>query len=205
MKSTTIASNSRRALCHSQPRARQTRTIRCCVFHPESYSPHPDAIKRRQEAEAARRQRERERSEAQMKQAMGLKWWEGSLPPNMVAVATPRELDMLSRQASASGRTVLINFFQDDCYACRALHGKLKKLAMDHPEVLFLKVNGSTDALRPVFEENEVTKVPYFHCVRDGRVLSRFSASLNPEKLALLRNELLAAGRARQASVISTA
>ncbi|GIL85676.1 hypothetical protein Vretimale_13254 [Volvox reticuliferus] len=179
-------------------RTRQNR-IALRVLASVSYCPHPDAVKRRQEAEALRQQRSREHSEDEMIQAMGLKWWEGSLPGNMIAVTTPRELDILSRQAYAAGRGVLINYFQEDCYACRCLHKKLKQLALDNPEVLFLKVNGSNEALRPVFEDAGVTKVPFFHCVRDGYVLSRFSASLNPEKLALLRKELLAMARARKA------
>ncbi|KAG2502090.1 hypothetical protein HYH03_000582 [Edaphochlamys debaryana] len=111
----------------------------------------------------------------------------------MVAVTTPRELDLLAQKAMLQGRACLINFFQDDCYACRSLHTKLKKLAHDHPDVLFLKVNGSIEAMRPVFEKHGITKVPYFFCLRHGRILSRFSASLNPEKLAMLRKELVAA------------
>ncbi|EFJ52933.1 thioredoxin [Volvox carteri f. nagariensis] len=160
-----------------------------------SYCPHPDAVRRRQEAEAMRQQRSREHSEAQMLQAMGLKWWEGSLPANMVAVTTPRELDMLSRQAYAAGRGVLINYFQEDCYACRCLHKKLKQLAEDHPEVLFLKVNGSNEALRPVFAERGITKVPFFQCARDGELQKPFSASLDPEKLKNLREQLSALAR----------
>ncbi|GLC40978.1 hypothetical protein PLESTB_000960600 [Pleodorina starrii] len=163
-----------------------------------SFCPHPDAVRRRQEAEALRQQRHREQSEAAMIQAMGLKWWEGTLPANMIAVATPRELETLTRQAFATGRAVLINYFQEDCYACRTLHKKLKQMALDNPEVLFLKVNGSNEALRPVFEEEGITKVPFFHCMRDGRVLSRFSASLNTEKLAHLRKEVVAIARAPQ-------
>ena len=160
--------------------------------------------------------------------------------------------------------------------ACRTLHPKLKKLAADHPEVLFLKVNGSREQLRPLFEAHGITKVrarprgraaagrrvmkpgrargvflgspcdvglrqsglglcdpgssacsavplnaaccgspraarpafaaatlqvPFFHAVRDGCVQSRFSASLSPEKLARLRQELQAAAVAfRQAA-----
>ncbi|GIL85677.1 hypothetical protein Vretimale_13254 [Volvox reticuliferus] len=139
-------------------RTRQNR-IALRVLASVSYCPHPDAVKRRQEAEALRQQRSREHSEDEMIQAMGLKWWEGSLPGNMIAVTTPRELDILSRQAYAAGRGVLINYFQEDCYACRCLHKKLKQLALDNPEVLFLKVNGSNEALRPVFEDAGVTKV----------------------------------------------
>ncbi|KXZ45806.1 hypothetical protein GPECTOR_50g600 [Gonium pectorale] len=83
------------------------------------------------------------------------------------------------------------------------LHTKLKKLAQEHPEILFLKVNGSNETLRPVFEEHGVTAVPFFLCIRDGRELSRFSASLSPEKLALLRRELMAAAAARQAALVA--
>jgi hypothetical protein len=85
--------------------------------------------------------------------------WEGTLPANMIAVTTPRELELLSRQAFDAGRAVLINYFQEDCYACRCLHSKLKQMAVENPEVLFLKVNGSNESLRAVFEEQGVMKV----------------------------------------------
>lgn len=77
----------------------------------------------------------------------------------MVVVATPREFETLSRQAYESERAVVINFFQEDCYACRTLHGKLRKLAEDHSNILFLKVNGSVEALHPLFKQHDVTKV----------------------------------------------
>lgn len=153
---------------------------------------HPDALKRRHEAESRRLARERERAEAYAKDAMGLKWWEGTLPPNMVLALSPSMLEILQQQANAAGRLCLINFFAEDCYTCRTLHAKLKKLAQEHSEVLFIKVNGSMEAMRPVFEHLGVTKVPYFMCVRDGDVVSSFTASLSPEKLALLRRELAA-------------
>lgn len=34
----------------------------------------------------------------------------------MVVVRTPACVDLLTQRAAAEGRTVLLNFFQDDCY-----------------------------------------------------------------------------------------
>lgn len=78
-------------------------------------------------------------------------------------------------------------------YVCRTLHPKLKKIAIDNPDMAILKVNGSSDALREVFARYHVTRVPYFKLIRGGKVRSSFSASLSPEKLALLRAEIAAA------------
>lgn len=156
------------------------------------FCPHPDALKRRQEAEQQRRQRERERAEAEAQEASGLKWWEGTLPANMINVLSAYQLDYLTHQANAEGKLVLMNFFTEDCFTCRTLHPKLKKIALDNPDVLFLKLNGSSEALRELFVQNRVTKVPLFQCVRNGWVRSSFSASLAPEKLAYLRAEIAA-------------
>ncbi|PNH06124.1 Thioredoxin-like 2-1, chloroplastic [Tetrabaena socialis] len=177
---------------HHPSRGRSTTSVR--VSASATYCTHPDALKRRLEAEADRHQRAAERAEAQMVAAAGLKWWEGALPPNMVVVGSSHQLQLLKE----TSRPILINWFTEDCYSCRTLHVKLKKIAAENPEILFLKLNGSSEGLKPLFEMFGITKVPYFHVVLDGRVLSEFSASLNPEKLALLRKELRAAVRARQ-------
>lgn len=55
----------------------------------------------------------------------------------------------------------------------------------------------SAAALLPAYHKAHVCRmpcaqVPYFMCVRDGDVVSSFTASLSPEKLALLRRELAA-------------
>lgn len=140
-----------------------------------------------------RRQRDREREEYAAKEACGLKWWEGSLPNNVIVALSARQLDVLVQQANAENRLVMLNMFTEDCYVCRSLHPKLKKIALDNPDMTILKVNGSSDALREVFARYHVTRVPYFKLIRGGKVRSSFSASLSPERLALLRAEIAAA------------
>ena len=71
-------------------------------------------------------------------------------------------------------------------------------------QVQFLKVNGSNPALREVFEDNGVEKVPFFFIVDTrGRIVSRFSASLSPEKFAVLRREIANASRMREAALVT--
>lgn len=139
-----------------------------------------------------RQERERERAEASAKHAKGLKWWEGERPANMVPISNRSELLGLLKEAKSQNKLALVNYFTEDCYTCRSLHPKLKRIASDNPDIVILKVNGSIPSLQPLFEEQGIRKVPLFQFVKAGQVKAEFTASLNPEKLALLRAEIAA-------------
>lgn len=72
------------------------------------------------------------------------------------------------------------------------MHSKIKQIAMDNPDVLWCKLNGSDPSLTGIFEAMEIKKVPYFHMVLDGELAREMTCSLSPEKLSLFRSELAA-------------
>lgn len=112
------------------------------------------------------------------------------MPSNVKILRTAQEFRLALHQYR--GKLLVVNFFTEDCYVCRTMHPKLKKIAGDNPDVVFAKMNGSDEALRPLFEELQITKVPFFHFYRDGTAVTKMSASLNPEKLAVFRAEIAA-------------
>ncbi|GAX84057.1 hypothetical protein CEUSTIGMA_g11481.t1 [Chlamydomonas eustigma] len=139
---------------------------------------HPDAIRRRQEAEERAMLRQKELQSLNS----GGKWWkdEGSVK----LVSSPQQLDNLIK---ASARLVVINFFAEDCYSCKSLHPKLKKIAESNLDVVFVKANGSNPEFASYFHEAGITAVPWFHMYRGGQLVASLSASLSPEKLATFR------------------
>lgn len=107
------------------------------------------------------------------------------MPDNFKHVVGVQEL--VDELATHQKELVVVDFFAPWCGACRSLFPKLKKLAVENPDVRFLGVN---------FEENKqlakglgVKVLPYFHFYRgsDGRV-AEFSASLS--KIQKLRDAL---------------
>lgn len=146
-----------------------------------------DVESRRLALAAERRQRAAEREQQAQAEA---KWWEVDCPSNMVNVTTVQELQAAIASATASGVLAVVNFFAEECYACRSLQPKLRQIARDAPEVAFIKVNGSNEELRVYCEQMGISRIPYFHLYRDGQRVSHFTANMRPEKLRLLRSEI---------------
>lgn len=144
-----------------------------------------DIESRRLALAAERRQRAAERQ-----QEAEAKWWEVDCPSNMVNVSTVQELHSAIAAASSAGVLAVVNFFAEECYACRSLQPKLRQMARDAPEVAFIKVNGSKEELRAYCEQMDITRIPYFHLHRDGQRVAHFTANMQPEKLRLLRSQI---------------
>nr|GLL17817.1 thioredoxin-like 2-1, chloroplastic isoform X1 [Ipomoea trifida] len=112
------------------------------------------------------------------------KWWEKSAP-NMVDInSTEGFLDALS---NAGDRLVIVDFYGTWCASCRALFPKLCKIAEEHQEILFLKVN--FDENKSLCKSLNVKVLPFFQFYRgaDG-LLDSFSCSL--AKLQKLRDAI---------------
>ncbi|XP_059633095.1 thioredoxin-like 2-1, chloroplastic isoform X2 [Cornus florida] len=103
------------------------------------------------------------------------KWWERNAGPNMVDIHSTQEF--LSALSQAGDRLVIVDFYGTWCASCRALFPKLCKIAEQHPEILFLKVN--FDENKPMCKNLNVKVLPFFHFYRgaDG-LLESFSCSL---------------------------
>lgn len=69
---------------------------------------------------------------------------------------------------------------------------KLRQIARDNPDALFLKVNGLVGDLMAYVEAMNITKIPYFHFYKHNKRVAEFSANMRPEKLRLLRAEIAA-------------
>ncbi|KAL0319376.1 UNVERIFIED_CONTAM: Thioredoxin-like 2, chloroplastic [Sesamum angustifolium] len=102
------------------------------------------------------------------------KWWEKNAGPNMIDIHSTQEfVDALGQ---AGDRLVIVEFFGSWCASCRALFPKICKIAEQHPEITFLKVNLMNKRL---CKSLNIKVLPYFHFYRgaDGLVDS-FSCSL---------------------------
>lgn len=109
----------------------------------------------------------------------------------MINVQNAQQLASTIEVACAAGKLVVVNFFSPECYACRSMQPKLRQIARDNQDnMLFLKVNGFLDGLREYCEEEEITKIPFFHFYRHGQRVAEFTANMQPEKLKLLRRQI---------------
>lgn len=103
------------------------------------------------------------------------KWWEKNVGENMVDIHSTKEfVDALSQ---AGDRLVIVDFYGTWCASCRALFPKLCKIAEEHPEILFLKVN--FDENKSLCKSLNIKVLPYFHLYRGADCLvESFSCSL---------------------------
>lgn len=77
----------------------------------------------------------------------------------------------------AGDKLVISEFYGTWCGSCRALYPKLCKIAAEHPDIVFLKIN--FDENKPMCKSLNIKVLPYFHFYRgaQGRIES-FSCSL---------------------------
>eukprot|EP00249_Psilotum_nudum_P001827 c14527_g1_i1 orf=473-1207(-) len=122
----------------------------------------------------------------------GVKWWKKDGGPNMLDINSPKELT--DAVTAAGEKLVVIEFFASWCGSCRALYPKLCKLAAEHQDVVFLKVN--FDENKPLCKTLEVKVLPYFHLYRGANgQLDMFSCSLT--KLQRLKDAIATHNTAR--------
>ncbi|XP_057771933.1 thioredoxin-like 2, chloroplastic [Salvia miltiorrhiza] len=123
------------------------------------------------------------------------RWWEKNAGPNMIDINSTQEfVDALSQ---AGDRLVIVEFFGAWCASCRALFPKICRLADQHPEIIFLKVN--FDENKPLCKSLNIKVLPYFHFYKgaDGLVDS-FSCSL--AKLQKLKDAIATHNKARHSN-----
>ncbi|KAL5566917.1 hypothetical protein UlMin_030081 [Ulmus minor] len=102
------------------------------------------------------------------------KWWENNAP-NMIDIHSAQEF--LSALSEVGDRLVIVEFYGTWCASYRVLFPKLCRIAEDHPEILFLKVN--FDENKPMCKSMNVKVFPFFHFYHgaDGQ-LESISCSL---------------------------
>ncbi|CAK0753744.1 hypothetical protein CVIRNUC_002243 [Coccomyxa viridis] len=147
--------------------------------HAALLSAHPDAVRRRREAE-----QRRDETREQMEIARQASWYQGPAPSNFMHVD--------SREAFAEAinaeRLTVVDFFVPWCVACRRFHPALVKLAAKHPDCTFLAVNGSDPSLHDFVASLGVERLPYFQVFHAGKLLRQFAANLS--KIQYLRSQI---------------
>jgi len=120
----------------------------------------------------------------------GVKWWEKDGGPNFRDVHSTQEF--VDALANAGEKLVVVEFYASWCGSCRALYPKLCKLAAEHPDIEFLKVN--FDENKPMCKSLNIKVLPFFQFYRgaDGK-LEEFSCSLS--KLQKIRDAIAAHGQ----------
>jgi thioredoxin 1 len=83
-----------------------------------------------------------------------------------------------------SGR-VLVDFYADWCWPCRALSPHVERLAADHPDVKFVKLD--TDADEPLSDSYGVRTIPTLIAFEAGKEVGR---AINPQSRAILEGLL---------------
>jgi thiol-disulfide isomerase/thioredoxin len=112
-------------------------------------------------------------------------WWTKDSAPNIKDCTS---MDAFLEELRLAGdKLVVVDFYARWCGACRALHPKLCKIAVQNPDVIFLKIE--FDDNKEMCRSMGVKVLPYFHMYKgkDGKVAS-FSASLS--KVNRLREAL---------------
>ncbi|CAM6034185.1 unnamed protein product [Sphagnum compactum] len=105
----------------------------------------------------------------------GVRWWEKGGSPNLNDIHSTQEL--IDALFNAGEKLVVVDFFATWCGSCRALYPKLCKLAAEHPDVEFLKVN--FDENKRMCKSLNIKFLPYFHFYRGAAgCLEGFSCSL---------------------------
>jgi len=79
-----------------------------------------------------------------------------------------------------SGR-VLVDFYADWCWPCKALAPQIERLAADHPEVKFVKLD--TDSDEPLSDSYGVRTIPTLIAFEGGKEVTR---AVNPQSRAAL-------------------
>lgn len=177
----TVARGSR-ALSPSPPRAHVGESHVSALVT----SPHPDAVRRRREAEERRIQRTAE-LESTVAAINGHST--GDLPGNLLQLDVASELDFRLRMGSRGNRLVVAHFKASWCAACARMQYKIKQIAEQNPDVTFLVVDVSKNPdLLEASTELGVEKLPYFLFYKNEEQVASFSCNLS--KINLLRAEV---------------
>lgn len=149
-------------------------------------SGHPDAVRRRKQAEARRAEHKTDVSQTSQSTC----WWENDRGANVKDVGGLDELAHLLRGTNngeeREGKLVVVKYFAPWCNGCRTLFPKVLQLAESNPNVTFVKMNVGED--EDLAESLGVTKLPYFQFYNGQKgIVTHFTASLMPDKLRRLR------------------
>lgn len=116
---------------------------------------HPDAVARQKAREARKAGRKRNAS-----MMANTQWWNCTELFNMKEVKSEEEYMASITEATACGKTVVVDFFAPWCQACHRQYPDFVRFAATHPDYVFLKVNAAN--LRPFCEALGVERLPSY-------------------------------------------
>ncbi|KVH98865.1 Thioredoxin [Cynara cardunculus var. scolymus] len=104
-----------------------------------------------------------------------MRWWEKTLPPNMMEIKSAQEL--VDKLSNSGDRLVILDFYSPGCGGCKALHPKICQLAESNPNAIFLQVN--YEALKPMCHSLRIHVLPFFRFYKgsEGKLCS-FSCTI---------------------------
>ncbi|XP_012539352.1 thioredoxin-2 [Monomorium pharaonis] len=88
--------------------------------------------------------------------------------------------DLKSKLQDAGDKLVVIDFFAVWCGPCKMIGPMVEELSKEMQDVVFLKVD--VDECEDVAAEYEISSMPTFIFIKEGKVLESFSGA-NIEKL----------------------
>ncbi|CAK9212100.1 unnamed protein product [Sphagnum jensenii] len=121
-----------------------------------------------------------------------VRWWERDGGAYFTDIHSTREF--VDALANASDKLVVVDFYATWCGSCRALYPKLCKLAAEHEDVAFLKVNINEN--KSMCKSLNIKVLPFFHFYRGAEgCIDSFSCSLS--KLQKLKDAIAQHNTAR--------
>lgn len=108
-------------------------------------------------------------------------WWEGG-PPNMVTLAEEKDMKQILQQATMRGfegecQLVVFEAYSKGCHACRSLFPKLKQIAEQHSDVIFVKMD--FDKQRALCTQLNIHALPMFLFYHGHAPVDRFNCNLS--------------------------
>jgi len=124
----------------------------------------------------------------------GTEWWQAEAPANFMDVHSLEELNQVLESSQEQNKLLVVEFYKQDCPACKSMYPKVLKIAGHYADVQFVKVD--TVQTPEVVKPLGIELVPYFHMYNgsSGRLAS-FSCNLM--QISRLKNTLEAHAAAR--------
>ncbi|KAK2581869.1 hypothetical protein KPH14_002332 [Odynerus spinipes] len=93
--------------------------------------------------------------------------------------------DLKERLSKAGSTLVVIDFYATWCGPCKKIGPQIEKLAQELVDVIFLKID--VDECEDVVNEYQISSMPTFVFIKEGKVLDTFSGANYDHVLNLIQ------------------
>eukprot|EP00249_Psilotum_nudum_P007710 c20768_g1_i1 orf=287-634(+) len=111
----------------------------------------------------------------------------------VIVVKSRHQWDSKLAEAQANGKIVVVDFTASWCGPCKIMSPFFAELSEKYPQLIYLKVD--VDELADVSEEWDVSAMPTFIFIKDGKLIDKLVGAI---KLELQNKVDLFATRAQQ-------